>query len=484
MEELRDTEGTNKKMEEEGSDFEKQITTAMKARVGHFKDQADSLTLEGVRRVIEKDLGMETFALDVQKRFVKNCLQECFDSANQESASKSSEETTETISHQAKVGKQELKEVLQTKASNSEDEERTLGSPAMGLLAGDAIKPNEVEDTHIDKSEKAPTEETIKNAIKKRASYFRANSSHITLAGVRHLLEEDLKVEKNALDPFKKFVSAELDKVLQSAEIAEPAKKGKNQKTKKESNIKKSAKVSNDGSSDSSESEVEEVDDDDEVKPKKKPTPKRKLQTSGGPKNLKRPAKETKTTSNKKMKPEEPISEGSDDANDGGNTSDDVNSQSSAEGEHVKKKKDVPTVVHGKRVEHLKSVIKSCGMSIPPSVYKRAKQAPESKRETYLVKELEDMLAKEGLSTSPSEKEIKAVRKNKERTKELEGINLENIVSSSRRRSSFNLTMPPKPKIESDEEEDSEDEADDDDDEDDDDSNSDEYDEEVEEESD
>lgn len=479
MEELHDTESPKKKMEEveQGSDFEKQITTAMKARVGHFKDQADSLTFEGVRRVIEKDLGMETFALDVHKRFVKNCLQECFERANQESASKSSEETTETISHQTKVGKQELTEGLQTKVSNSEDEEKTVGSPAMGLLAGDGTKQNEVEDTHIDKSEKALTEETIENAIKKRASYFRANSAHITLAGVRRLLEEDLKVEKNALNPFKKFVSAELDKVLASAEIAEPATKGKNQKPKKESNIKKSAKVSSEGSSDASESEVEEVDDDDEVKP----TPKRKLQTSGGPKNLKRPAKETKITSNKKMKPEEPISEGSNGANDGGNTSDDVNSQSSAEGEHVKKKKDVPTVVHGKRVEHLKSVIKSCGMSISPNVYKKAKQAPESKREAYLVKELEDLLAKEGLSANPSEKEIKAVRKKKERTKELEGINLDNIVSSSRRRSSSNFIMPPKPKIESDEEEDSEDEADDD--EDDDDSNSDEYDEEVEEES-
>ncbi|MCL7021658.1 hypothetical protein MKW94_002376 [Papaver nudicaule] len=479
MAELHDSESPKKKMEQ-GSDFEKQITTAMKARVGHFKDQADSLTLEGVRRLIEKDLGMETFALDVHKRFVKNCLQECFDSANQENASKSSEETTER-----KGEKQELTEVLPTKVSNSEDEEKTRGSPVMGLLAGDETKQNKVEDNHIDKSEKAPTEETIKNAIKKRASYFRANSAHVTLAGVRHLLEEDLKLEKNALNPFKKFVSAELDKVLQ-AEIAEPANKGKNKKAKKESNIKKSAKVSSDGTSDSSESEVEEVDDDDEdeeVKPKKKPTPKGKPQSSGGPKNQKRPAKETKTTSNKKMKLEEPISEGSNDANDGGNTSDDVNSQSSAEVEHAKKKKDVPIVVYGKRVEHLKSVIRSCGMSIPPSVYKRAKQAPESKRETYLIKELEDMLAKEGLSTSPSEKEIKAVRKNKERTKELEGINPDNIVSSSRRRSSFNFTMPPKPKIESEEEEGSEDEADDDDDEDDSDSNSnsDEYDEEVEE---
>lgn len=32
------------------------------------------------------------------------------------------------------------------------------------------------------------------------------------------------------------------------------------------------------------------------------------------------------------------------------------------------------------------------------------KQAPESKRESFLIKELEDILRKEGLSTNPSEK--------------------------------------------------------------------------------
>ena len=35
-----------------------------------------SLTFEGVRRLLEKDLGMEKFALDVHKRFVKQSLLE------------------------------------------------------------------------------------------------------------------------------------------------------------------------------------------------------------------------------------------------------------------------------------------------------------------------------------------------------------------------------------------------------------------------
>ena len=43
--------------------------------------------------------------------------------------------------------------------------------------------------------------------------------------------------------------------------------------------------------------------------------------------------------------------------------------------------------------------------------------------------------------------EIKEVRKRKERAKELEGIDLSNIVTSSRRRSATSFVAPPKPKV-------------------------------------
>jgi len=46
----------------------------------------------------------------------------------------------------------------------------------------------------------------------------------------------------------------------------------------------------------------------------------------------------------------------------------------------------------------------SLDTSIPPSVCKRVKQAPESKREAHWTKELEEILEGEGLSTDPSEK--------------------------------------------------------------------------------
>lgn len=42
--------------------------------------------------------------------------------------------------------------------------------------------------------------------------------------------------------------------------------------------------------------------------------------------------------------------------------------------------------------------------SIPPVIYRKVKQAPEEKREATLIEELEQILAKEGLSSDPSEK--------------------------------------------------------------------------------
>ena len=37
-------------------------------------------------------------------------------------------------------------------------------------------------------------------------------------------------------------------------------------------------------------------------------------------------------------------------------------------------------------------------------MYKKVKQVPENKREAQLIKELEEILAKEGLSANPTEK--------------------------------------------------------------------------------
>lgn len=42
--------------------------------------------------------------------------------------------------------------------------------------------------------------------------------------------------------------------------------------------------------------------------------------------------------------------------------------------------------------------------SVPPVIYKKAKQVPDDEREDFIVKELEKILEKEGLSRKPDEK--------------------------------------------------------------------------------
>lgn len=42
--------------------------------------------------------------------------------------------------------------------------------------------------------------------------------------------------------------------------------------------------------------------------------------------------------------------------------------------------------------------------SVAPTVYKKAKQVPDNKREAFLAEELEGILKREGLPSNPSEK--------------------------------------------------------------------------------
>ncbi|XP_058115400.1 uncharacterized protein LOC131258246 isoform X2 [Magnolia sinica] len=430
-------------MEEVAQDMETRISCAMRARIRDFKDQEDSLTLETVRRSLEKDMGLKKFTLDAHKRFIKQCLHECFCEIDDENVStymgKNSEQVVDSV------------------------------------------------ETEGDKSEKILSEDIIKKAIKKRASYFRDNSETITLSGARRLLEEDLKLEKNALDAHKSFISKQLDEVLQSPEVVESMNGDKKKGPKKASDSKvrggsskRFRKVSGGhGSSDSSDvsstgeegieeqrvkektqavkkvaarnnegqkkrkdvsSSCEEGIEEQRVKQKTQAVKKVAARNNEGQKKRKRSTEERKPSRNEKNKRVKLAVEKGSNTDGGGHSSEDGKSKSSAE-EPVKKKRETSTQVYGKRVEQLKSIIKACRMSIPPSVYKRAKQAPENKREAHLMKELEEILGKEGLSSNPSEKEIKEVKKQKERAKL--GIDVSNIVSSSRRRSTSNFIIPP-----------------------------------------
>ncbi|KAG8390748.1 hypothetical protein BUALT_Bualt01G0115800 [Buddleja alternifolia] len=427
--------------EEEGEErgIEQQLERAVCSRLQHFKDQADSLTLESVRRLLEKDLSLEKFALDAHKRFIRQFLEKQMDGAEESNSKTAMEDENKDVNvseEEATISPKEHDLKNNAKKPSTGDEEMMEDSPIMGVLT-----PKSEADTQGS----SVSESRIEKAIWDRADHFLANSENITLAGVRRLLEEDLGLDKNTLDPFKKFISQKIDQVLNPPK---EAKSVKDVKKKASGKIKKSEKISSEEESESSGGESEKMKD--KVKSRKETAPRRKIKKLEEPKKRKI-SKEIDTdisSKNQKKLVKRQRVEGNDSDGDG-SVSEDGQSQSAEVGFsqslHFRKEKSAP--VYGKKVENLKSIIKACGMSIPPSIYKKAKQEPDNKREAFIVKELEGILSREGLSKNPSEKEIKDCKKRKETARELEGIDMSNIISSSRRRSTFSFVTPPKPEI-------------------------------------
>ncbi|KAF7816869.1 nucleolin isoform X2 [Senna tora] len=400
-EEAPESDSPKKDVKVEAPDIESQIQTAMRSRVAHFKEQADSLTFEGVRRLLEKDLGLEAYALDVHKRFVKQCLLKSLEGVGDEKSPKISGVTGEkgADSQETEGSTKEFPSKKEIKNRCPDDEEKMEDSPVLGLLNEQKATKLETKESEGNGKKAIPSEIIIKKAIRKRASYVKENSEKVTMAGLRRLLEEDLKLDKFTLDPCKKLITQHLDEVLKSSEASEPANNAK-KIVKKKPNIKAAKKVSSEESSDASDQDSEE-DEEEEVKPRKRSTPKGKIQNSVESKKRKGPPEEI--SSKKRTKLAKKASKDSSDTEDHGKDSEDDQSPSSPE---KPKKKEVSTPVYGKQVENLKSVIKACGMSVPPSIYKKVKQVPENKRETQLIKELEEILSREGLSSNPSEKEL------------------------------------------------------------------------------
>ncbi|ESQ30998.1 hypothetical protein EUTSA_v10011453mg [Eutrema salsugineum] len=430
-EEMNHNSGKINSKDPEATDMELQILAAMRSRVSYLTNKADSFTFESVRRLLEEDMRLEKYALDVHKSFVKEHLVQCLEEAGNDGASENSQET------ENKDGETPAKEVAN--ASEEHEEMNDVREETGGdekTVAGDTK----------DKGNREALMSDIRRALRKRASYIKANSEKITMGSLRRLLEEDLDLEKDFLNPFKKFINKELDEVLQIPDAPKPSTKpnGKNLKKKVKSTQSQKA-----DSEENSDSDAEDSVDDEEVAVEKTSMQKKKLSKSEV--MGKRKCENDKPVSGKKKARHSEI--------DSENDSDAGDSVMRAE-KPLKLAKETATPVYGKRVEHLKSVIKSCGMSVPPVIYRKVKQAPEEKREATLIEELEQILAKEGLSSNPSEKDIKEVKKRKDISKELEGIDTSNIVSSSRRRSYTSFAPPPKPIItsesESDEPEESE----------------------------
>ncbi|KQJ88293.1 hypothetical protein BRADI_4g16847v3 [Brachypodium distachyon] len=418
---------------------EAEIEEALRARISLFKEQADSLTLEGVRRTLEKDMDLELHSLDAHKKFIKQLVEKVFSDSDDEDANNGSEKA------EAKDHINSSKEVPEDAQPMSGSNKISSGADEQGARSSKTEEDPEGTKNQTYGSDISEAE--IKKAISKRASYFRENSGTLTLQGARRTLEEDLKLEKKALDAYKVLLEPANGTTEHNKKESRKDADGKTSKGSKRARQDSDTSVISD-------SHREREDSDEDTRPKKrgsekgkaikrqkKVTVEKKMSTS----KVKKVAKRDLDKSSKKQ---------------GGDAEED-SSHSSAEEDS--KKKQQPATVYGRRVERLKCVIKSCGMSIPPSTYRRAKQAPESNREACLIKELEDILEKEGLSSNPSEKEIKAVKKRKERAKDLEGIDMSNIITSSRRRSASSFIPLPMPRFEADSDDDDEDLAEDDD---------------------
>lgn len=425
-----------KEVNEGKQGIEAKIEAALRSRIQHFKENADSFTLEKVRRLIEEDLELEKHALDVHKRFIKQSLEKQMENADDGGVPKDSQENLEKDTSSTKQEKEVLespqKQVIKKDIKEPALDAEMDDSPIMGVMSSKSEQ--------VDAQGVKTSESSIKEAIWERAAHIRTNSESITLAGVRRLLEEDLGLEKHSLDAFKKFIKNQIDEVLVSPEAS------------KSSSVKKSsekisiiAKKSGENS-DTFSSRSKHIAP--KVKSGKRSATKETVEKSEGLKKRKKPNSEDNVpTKKQKEVSKKPSDENSGDTD----KSDSEDGQSGSSAEIIPVKKKIvkgasANTGYGKRVEHLKSIFKACGMSVAPSLYKRAKQVSDDKREGFLIKELEKILSAEGLSANPTEKEIKEVKKRKETAKELEGIDLSNIVSNTRRRSTTSFVAPPRPK--------------------------------------
>ncbi|KZV26682.1 hypothetical protein F511_34726 [Dorcoceras hygrometricum] len=409
--------------------IEVRIEHGVRSRLQHFKDQADSLTLESVRRLLEKDLGLEKFALDAHKRFIRQYLEKQMDDADNcdsKTASDVDKDNQLSDKEDALLPKQPERKKESTK-STPDDKEMMEDSPILGVLSPKS---------EAGAQTSSLSESTIKKAIWERADHFLANSESITLVGVRRLLEEDLGLDKNTLDPFKKYISQQIDQVLNPPKGAKAAKDIKI--SSKNSQSKKSGKTSGGEGSDSLGDESDSMED--KAKSRKEAAHRKNKKLEEVKKRKRSTEGDLDASSKKQNNLAKRHKEEDSEPDDAGNVSEDGRSKTSIE----KPRNEKPISGYGRKVEHLKSVIKACGMSVAPSIYKKAKQVSDEKREAFIVKELEGILLKEGLSKDPSEKEIKDCRKRKETAKELEGIDMSNIISSTRRRSTFSFVPPPK----------------------------------------
>ncbi|XP_024359249.1 uncharacterized protein [Physcomitrium patens] len=430
------------------------IERAVEARSEYLKQEVTTMTLAQARRLLEKDLNVDQGFLDSYKEFVKKLINKVLQETQAESLAV--QKTEAVIDEQDKSKETEVENSANQMPKMKRLKKKSGSEGIVGEIAkdqSDDIGTSSAEeglkepenDSHSDAKVGADMESLILEAALKRAPDFKAQAESLTLVGVRRLLEKDLGMEKGGLDVYKKHIRTVLDQLLNEEKEKEKLVAVTTSKKRKASapEVKKKLNKSGKKRKPSSSEEMEEnVSGEESVK-----TP--KVRNGGNRKTTKKSVKE---------KVEEEDASGDDDGMDeDGGSDEDVSRSEESDDEETERKK-VPKTkkpveskpVYGKKVELFKSTIKACGITVPPSVYRKAKQAPEERREAVLIKEMEAILLKEGLTANASKDDIKAVKKRKEKLKDLEGMDTSNIIVEStgrprRAAASANNFFAPKP---------------------------------------
>ncbi|XP_023646062.1 eukaryotic translation initiation factor 5B isoform X3 [Capsella rubella] len=309
--------------------IEYRILKAIRSRVAYLRDTADSFTFVSIRRMLEETMGLKKHSLEDHRTFVKMNLVQCLEDADNDEALENPQEP-----ERSRTEEQGERNDVRDDTGCYEEDMECAGEMALGTEEKRSEKVA-AKDMTV-KGSKDLMHSEIRRALRERSSYIKDNAETTTMGSLRRLLEEDLQLEKLTLDPFKNFINKLLDEVLEIADVT---------KSQTESAGKELQKY------------VESIQSKEEVAVKKTRGRKRKMivnDSDAGDSEI--PFKHTKETA---------------------------------------------TTVYGTRVMHLKSVFKSCRMRVPPYIYRIVNKAPEEKREAILIEELEQLLAKEGLSSDP-----------------------------------------------------------------------------------
>ncbi|CAM6015107.1 unnamed protein product [Sphagnum balticum] len=417
--------------DESVSDLPSSLSRALEARSSDLRKQADTLTLPGVRRLLEKDLQLKPHHLDAHKLLVKQLVDKLKNLEKEKPKVESGKDGHE-LNKRLKVS--------ENRDNSNKDDVPTKAGVEEGRDEDGARSEKKQGAEGLTSEDKVDMEVLILNAVQKRSSEFRSQAESLTLSLVRRQLEQDLELNKGALDPHKQYIKKLVDELMSKEE--EEAVIEKKEKLADVETVEVKPRKRKVADVVETKPRMEKLGSVEmpEKKPKKGKVADVEIKEGrGGAKHKQKVSKmisrqkvvsssddensSGESEGNKKLDDEEPAAE-IDESDDG----------SSFKKTHKTKKAVDVKPNYGKKVEQMKNIIKACGMAVPPIIYRKVKQAPEPEKEAILIRELEAILNREGLSVPASKEEIRSVRKRKEKLKDLEGIDTSNIIVESRGR--------------------------------------------------